>query len=102
MSFIAIYVTHKDITEAKKISNYLLDKKLIACYNLFPIESSYWWNWNISNSNEIVSLLKTKKSNWDILKKEIINIHPYTTPCIMKYEVEANEDYEKWIENETI
>lgn len=78
----------------------MLNKKLIACYNLFPITSSYWWNSAIENSNEFVTLLKTKKSNWEKIKDEIKNIHPYKIPCIIKYEVEANQEYEDWIEKE--
>lgn len=100
MPFITIYVTHSSEFEAKKIWDFLLEKKLIACYNLFPISSSYWWNWNIENSNEFVTLLKTKTSNWEIVKEEIKNIHPYKIPCIMKTKVEANKEYENWIENE--
>ena len=31
-----------------------------------------------------------------------MKIHPYTTPCIIKFNIEANEEYENWINNETI
>lgn len=100
MSFITIYVTYYSKEEAEKIWNHLLNKKLIACYNLFPITSSYSWKWKIENSNEFVTLLKTKTSNWEKIKDEIKNIHPYETTCIMKTEVEANKEYEDWIEKE--
>jgi periplasmic divalent cation tolerance protein len=100
MTFIIIYVTHKNLKEAKKISSHLLKKRLIACVNFFPIESNYWWNNKITNSKEIISLLKTKKENWLKVKSEVKKIHPYTTPCIMKFDVEANDDYEKWINKE--
>lgn len=102
MWFISIYVTHPNENECKNICNLLLEKKLIACYNTFPINSSYWWNWVIDSSEEIVSILKTKKSNWDIVKKEIEINHSYEIPCIMKFEVEANKEYENWINSETI
>ncbi|PIN80097.1 divalent-cation tolerance protein CutA [Candidatus Woesearchaeota archaeon CG10_big_fil_rev_8_21_14_0_10_32_9] len=101
MSFIIVYVTHKNLEEAKKIASHLLEKKLIACANFFPISSSYWWKGSIETSDEIVSLLKTKNENWIKLKNEIKKIHPYETPCIMKLNVEANEDYESWILKET-
>lgn len=101
MKFIIIYVTHKNPEEAKKVGDYLLKKRLIACVNYFPIQSAYWWKGKIENSKEIVSLLKTKKENWLKVKKEVQKIHPYETPCIMKLEVEANEDYAKWIKEET-
>lgn len=102
MSFILIYVTHENQENAEKITNHLLKNKLIACANFFPINSSYWWKGKIQNSKEIVSLLKTKKENWEKVKQEIIKIHPYETPCIIKINVEANEDYESWISKEII
>ena len=101
MTFITIYVTHKNIKDAKKVASHLLQKRLIACANLFSIESSYWWKGKIDDSHEIVSLLKTKKENWEKVKSEIKKIHPYELPCIMKTNVEANEDYEAWINSES-
>jgi len=29
-------------------------------------------------------------------------IHPYEVPCIVKWEVEANVSYEKWIVDSTV
>jgi len=101
MTFILIYVTHENLEQAKKIANHLLDKKLIACANFSPITSMYFWNNKIEESNEIVSILKTKTENWEVVKKEIEKIHPYDTPCIIKLDVSANENYESWINKES-
>ncbi len=101
MSFIIIYVTHESTEKAKTIASKLLEKKLIACANFFPISSAFWWKGKIENTNEIVSLLKTRKENWSKVKEEIEKLHPYETPCIMRIEVEANEKYEAWIRSET-
>ena len=101
MAFIILYVTHENLKNAQKIASHLLQKKLIACANFFPIKSSYWWKGKIENSEEIVSLLKTRKENWEKVKSEIKKIHPYETPCIIKMNVEANEDYESWVNDET-
>lgn len=101
MAFILIYVTHENMNNAQKIASHLLQKKLIACSNFFPIKSSFWWKGKIENSDEVVSLLKTRSGNWEKVKSEIKRIHPYEIPCIMKIDVEANMDYESWINNET-
>lgn len=87
--------------EAKKVTSHLLQKKIITCANFFPITSSFWRKGKIDNSNEIVALLKTKKQNWEKVKSKIKKIHSYETPCIMKLDVEANKDYEDWIEDES-
>lgn len=101
MKFIIIYITHKNLKEAKKVAEALLKDRLIACVNYFPIESAYWWHGKIENSKEIVSLVKTKKENWTKVKKAVEAIHPYETPCIMKLEVESNKSYFDWIKKET-
>lgn len=88
--------------EAEKISTHLLQEKMIACVNFFPIKSSYRWKGNIESSDEIVSLLKTKSENWEKVRDEIKKIHQYETPCIIKMSVEANDEYESWIKKETI
>jgi periplasmic divalent cation tolerance protein len=100
MAFIIIYVTHETMENAKNLAAHLLDKRLIACANFFPIESSCWWKGKIENSMEVVSLLKTKKENWLLVKAEIKKLHPYETPAIIKLDAEANEDYEAWINKE--
>lgn len=100
MSFIVIYVTHKNKKEANKIINHLLKKKLIACANTFPSKSAYLWKGKKESSNEIISLLKTKSSHWNKVKNEIKKIHPYEVPCIIKLNVQANKEYEAWINSE--
>ena len=51
MSQIMVYVTHKNIEDAKELCKILIDCKLIACANLYPIESLYKWK------DEFVNLL---------------------------------------------
>lgn len=97
MGFIVIYITHKNEKQAKHVVRHLLDRKLIACANLYPIKSLYWWKGEIQKDNEVVSLVKTKKENWERVKSEVKKIHPYDVPCIMKFEVSANKAYEDWI-----
>lgn len=87
--------------EAKKIISHLIEKKLISCANLFPVESYFRWKGKIDNSKEIVSICKTKKENWEKVKSEVKKLHSYETPCIIKLDAEANEDFASWVESET-
>ncbi len=101
MPFIAVYVTYPNLKEAKRISTYLLKKKLIACANIFPIKSVYWWKGKIENSDEFISILKTRKENWKKVREEIQKMHSYEVPCITKQDVSANKEYEDWINKES-
>jgi periplasmic divalent cation tolerance protein len=98
---ILVYITCKDAKEAKKISDCLVGKRLAACTNIFPIDSFYWWNGKIENSDEIVIIAKTIDRNYDSIKKEVKKIHSYKIPCIMKIKADANKDYEEWVIKET-
>ena len=77
-----------------------MEKKLVACANIMSIKSVYWWEGKINNENEVVCLVKTKKENFEKVKEEVKKIHSYEVPCIMKFDVEANKEYEDWIRKE--
>ncbi len=99
MAFTLCYVTHPDEATAVRIGQALLQQKWIACYNLLPIQSAYWWQGSIETATEVVTLLKTSSRLADSLEAVISKLHPYTTPCIMRIEVTANAAYEAWIEH---
>ena len=96
-----IYITCKDKKEAKAISKALLKKRLIACSNMFPIESMYWWKGKIQDDKEIAILAKTKPENYDKIKQEVKKLHSYDIPRIIKIETESNEEYEDWVRGVT-
>jgi len=95
-----VYITCKDNEEAEKISKHLLEKRLIACSNMFPIKSMYWWEDKIQNDKEVVVLAKTKDGNYEQIKDEVKKIHSYDVPCILKIDAEANESYDKWVQEQ--
>lgn len=100
MAFSLIYVTHADKDAATTLISLLLKEKLIACGNAFPITSAYWWDGEIHNEEEWVSLLKTTDEKWSTAEQRITEVHPYEVPCIMRMSVESNGPYEKWIRQE--
>ncbi len=95
---IVLYITCKDKEEAKKISKHLLEKKLIACSNIIPIESMYWWKGKIEECNEYAIIAKTKEENYGPAEQEIKKIHSYQIPCILKIKVGCNKEYGQWVE----
>lgn len=97
---ILIYITCKDKEEAESISRYLLAKRLIACANLHPINSLYWWKNKIVNEDEIAILAKTVKENYEKIKKEVQRMHSYDVPCILKISAKVNPLYDDWVKKE--
>ena len=95
-----VYVTCKDKKEAEKISSHLLGKKLIACANIFPIKSMYWWNKKIVRDTEYAIIAKTSGKNFKKAEAEIKKIHSYKIPCILEINAAANKEYEEWVDKE--
>ena len=95
-----VYITCRDRKEAEKVSLHLLRKRVIACANIFPIKSMYWWNHKIVNEEENVIIAKTNEKKFKELVKQVKKVHSYKIPCILKIEATANKEYEAWVNKE--
>lgn len=98
--FILIYITNPTKEKAVELAKHLLEKKLIACGNIFPINSLYWWEGKIADDSEFVLIAKTLEKNFSKVKSEVEKIHPYSVPCIIKIPVSSNKKYFNWLKNE--
>jgi periplasmic divalent cation tolerance protein len=99
--FVGIYITCSDKKEAEKISLLLLKDRLVACCNIIPIKSLYWWHGKIEDSKEFVILAKTKDENFDEIEALVKKKHSYKIPAILAYKiVKGNKDYLDWMDKE--
>ena len=103
MKMIEIWINCPDRETAQKISDALIDRRRIACSNIFPeIQSSYRWKDRIENEPEIPLVVKTREENYPGVVKDVRKMHPYETPSIIGVPVEfVNEDYLAWVYSET-
>ncbi len=92
-----LYVTFPDMDAARAISERILGERLIACYNLYEMQSGYWWKEDISRDSEVTSIMKTVESKVQEIETLIENIHPYDVPCIINLPFKANKSYSNWI-----
>jgi periplasmic divalent cation tolerance protein len=100
--FSFVYITAQTKKEAKKIVEALVFEKLAACWNIFKIDSIYWWKGKIERTGEYGIFLKTKSELVEKIIKRVKEIHSYSVPCIVSFEIKkGNKDYLKWIEEST-
>ncbi len=97
MSLAILYVTHENEQEAERVVSHLLENNLVACANMFPIESAFQWKGGLQKEREVVTILKTREESWQKVRDEIEKVHPYEPPCIVKFKAEANGDFEEWV-----
>ena len=81
---IIIYTVFSSKKEAQKIIGSLIDSRLIACGNCWPIESCYIWQGKKEKAREFAGFLKTTKKNYKKVEKFILQRHSYSVPCIVR------------------
>lgn len=97
---IVVFVTAKDLSEAKRISQKLLEEKLIACANIVEgVKSFFWWQGKIDNAEEVLLILKTQENLFKKIVKTVKSVHSYEVPEVIALPiVDGNPDYLRWID----
>lgn len=97
--FIVIFITCANKQEAEKIAAGLIDAKLAACVNIVPgVESLFWWENKVDRADEVLLVVKSKKTKLAGIIKKVKSLHSYSTPEIIALPIIAGDkDYLKWI-----
>ena len=92
-----IITTEFDKKNASKLANLLLREKLTPCVNFKNIESHFWWEGKINQSQEVQLMIKCKKENVKKVCNKIAELHSYDIPEIIYFSVSANKNYFQWV-----
>lgn len=93
-----IYSTCRDIEEARKLSKLIVEKKVAACVNMWPIESCYTWEGAMKCENEYALIIKTNESKIQDIEDMIHENHSYSTPIVAAIDVKRiNRVYKEWM-----
>lgn len=80
-AFKIVLVTAPDLSCARALAKEALTLKLAACASLLPsLESHYWWNGEIQQSQEVLVIFKTCVDAMPQLRTALLALHPYDTP----------------------
>lgn len=98
---LVVTTLHKK-ADAVRIGKGLLEQRLIACYNLWPIESSYWWKGDILSEPETMMTLKTTKEHFDAISAYIKEQSGYEVPDIFTLAPgQTHPAFDNWVKEET-
>ncbi len=97
--FSIVYITAGSMEEAKSIGKTLVEERLAACVNIFPITSIYRWKDKIDEAGEFGMFAKTKTDRVEDLEKRVKQLHSYEVPCVISIKMDrGSADYLEWIE----
>lgn len=99
-TFIEIQWTTASIDEARKISRYLVQERLVACAQIVPwIESIYMWDNQLETTQESLVVLKTVEERFGEIKELIEKNCTYEVPEILYRLIDGgNQNYLDWLD----
>jgi periplasmic divalent cation tolerance protein len=100
--FALVMTTCGGKAEAERIAASLVEKRLAACVQMFPIASIYRWEGAVRRAEEWMLLGKIKAADYANVEAAIAAVHPYTTPEIIEIGIERGaQAYLDWIASVT-
>lgn len=97
---ILFYIPCPNPEAARTVARLLLERRLVACANLIPIQSLYWWEGAIAEESECVLIAKTLPAKADAVRAAVKEHHPYQVPCILELPAGANPPFANWVAGE--
>lgn len=87
--------------EAEKLGTTILDNKLGACVDYWPIHTMYNWEGKREHHKEVMITITTFERKLDDLTDLISQNHSYSTPMIAGLDVRRiNRPYKEWMMQE--
>lgn len=84
---------------AAAIAAALVEGRIAACVQIFPIESVYRWDGAVRHEPELMLHAKTTRARFPDAAALIGRLHAYDLPEIVALPiVDASPDYLRWIE----
>ena len=99
---VSIYTTLPDRDSANRLGRTLVEERLAACINTFPISSIYQWQGKIEETAEWAVLVKTRADLQPDTVNRIRELHPYEVPAVIVYGIEFSlPAYAEWVRAST-
>ncbi len=97
--FAVVLVTCSSAKESEKLARGILQERLAACVNAVGMVTSYfWWKGKIDRGEEVLLIIKTRRSAFAALKEYVKQHHSYEVPEVILLSIdEGHKPYLDWI-----
>lgn len=95
--FVVVFCTAPS-GKADALAAALVEAHLAACVNIEAVRSCYIWEGRLNFDDEALLIIKTKKDQFEPLRKRIVELHSYEVPEIIALPVvEGHQPYLDWL-----
>jgi len=101
--FVVVFVTAPSAEVAANLAKVLVTEKYVACVNILPgLRSIYAWEGKMCDEQEVLCVLKTRRSLFAAVRERVVALHPYQVPEIIALPlVDGSAPYLAWLRDET-
>jgi periplasmic divalent cation tolerance protein len=71
---------------AVDLASTLVEERLAACVNRVDCRSTYRWEGEVHEDEEVILLAKTTEGAYGDLIERVEEAHPYDVPCVERFE----------------
>ena len=104
MRTMKIALTNVPPEKADAIARALVEERLAACVNAWPVRSTYHWKDELEVENETTLLIKVATESVDRLRRRLCELHPYELPEFVVIDVDRAQSlgqYVEWVRTES-
>ena len=95
--YIVVTTLSDNLNIIKNIQKGLLEKHLVSGGQISEVNSTYWWNNEINESNEYKLEVRTLEKLFSKIELIIKQNHNYELPEISYYEINGSKEILEWI-----
>ncbi len=101
MKINVLLLTCAEDKEASKITNSLLEKRLISCAKKLPISSTFLWKGKIEKSKEVLLIMDSIEENFAKIQAEVKKLHSYETFVLTSIPInQTTQSVKDWMKSE--
>jgi periplasmic divalent cation tolerance protein len=99
---IFIYTTCASVDEAKLLGKLIIEKKLGACVDYWPIDSMYIGEDGLKELSQVMMLITTFEPKFEEVNDFMSKHHSYSIPLVAGLDIHRiNRSYKEWLTEKT-
>ncbi len=103
MNCILVYCTFPTAAEAERVSKILLEERLVAGANMFPLDSMFRWQGKVERRSETGVLFQAERRFFKRIERRIKQLHSDSVPQIVMWRIkDGYSPFLRWIMEETV